>query len=97
MPATLSTPFNRRLSRQALFLRALIIGAAAYAAHPAHANDATAEAAEPAAAGGLEEIVVTATRHEESMSKVAISISAYTKEDMDVKGVKDISDIVRFT
>jgi iron complex outermembrane recepter protein len=47
--------------------------------------------------GGLKEIVVTATRHEESLSKVPVSVSAYTQEDMDQKGMKDFADIVRFT
>jgi len=94
MPVTLSKPFDRRHSVRVLIFGTLSVIAGACAANLAAAADA---ATEPAATGGLEEIVVTATRHEESMSKVAISISAYTKEDMDVKGVKDISDIVRFT
>src|SRR6202046_2998419 len=47
--------------------------------------------------GALKEIVVTATRHEESLSKVPISVSAFTQEDMDEKGMKDFTDIVRFT
>jgi iron complex outermembrane receptor protein len=46
---------------------------------------------------GLAEITVTATRREESISKVPISISAFSQETMDQKGVKDISDLVRFT
>src|SRR5450432_1076608 len=92
MPATPLKPFNRRLSRQMLFLRTLIVGAGACVANLADA------ATEPAAAGGaLEEIVVTATRHEEGLSKVPISVSAYTKEAMDVKGIKDIGDVARFT
>src|SRR6202050_2157250 len=45
----------------------------------------------------LEDIVVTATRHEEALSKVPISISAFTQESMDVKGIKDFQDVVRFT
>ena len=45
----------------------------------------------------LKEIVVTATRHEESLSKVPVSVSAFTQEDMDQKGMKDFTDIVRFT
>ena len=45
----------------------------------------------------LEEIVVTATRHEESLSKVPISITAFTQDTMDVKGIKDFQDIVRYT
>lgn len=58
---------------------------------------AQSDATEPKVANALEEIVVTATRHEESISKVPISISAFSQESMDVKGVKDIADIVRFT
>ncbi|MFI4868633.1 MAG: TonB-dependent receptor [Steroidobacterales bacterium] len=49
------------------------------------------------ATGSLKEIVVTATRHEESLSKVPVSVSAYTQEDMDQKGIRDFTDIVRFT
>jgi iron complex outermembrane receptor protein len=47
--------------------------------------------------GGLQEIVVTATRHEESLSKVPISITALTQENMDIRGIKDILDVARFT
>jgi len=47
--------------------------------------------------GALKEIVVTATRHEESLSKVPISVSAFTQEDMDERGMKDFTDVVRFT
>src|SRR5450756_2544584 len=45
----------------------------------------------------MTEITVTATRREESLSKVPISISAFTQETMDQKGVKDIADLVRYT
>src|SRR3981081_1647454 len=97
MQATRSMPFNWRISGQKLFLRALMLGACACVATLATANDA-ATATEPATAGGgLEEIVVTATRHEESLSKVPISVSAYTKDSMDIKGIKDIGDVARFT
>jgi iron complex outermembrane recepter protein len=47
--------------------------------------------------GVLEEIVVTATRHEESLSKVPISVTALSQETLDLKGIKDFQDIVRFT
>jgi iron complex outermembrane recepter protein len=47
--------------------------------------------------GQLEEIVVTATRHEESLSKVPISVTAMTQETLDAKGIKDFQDVVRFT
>jgi iron complex outermembrane recepter protein len=60
---------------------------------------AAASAAEPAvpAAEKIQEIVITATRHEESLSKVPVSVSAFTQETMDDKGIKDFTDIARFT
>src|ERR1700688_3222515 len=96
MPATLSKPFNQRISSQVLFLRTFIVGAGACAASVAGANQATA-AAEPAASGGLEEIVVTATRREESISKVPISITALPQEALDQRGIRDLTELVRFT
>ena len=44
----------------------------------------------------LREVIVTATRREESLSKVPISVSALTQSDMDDRGIKDMQDIVRF-
>ncbi len=41
--------------------------------------------------------MVTATRREESLSKIPISVSAYTSEKMDTIGVKNIAEIARFT
>ncbi len=49
------------------------------------------------AAGPLQEIVVTATRHEEGLSKVPISVTALTQDAMDIRGIKDFQDIARFT
>ncbi len=49
------------------------------------------------AATGLQEVVVTATRREENLSKVPISITAMTSQDMEVRGIKSIDDIARFT
>ncbi|HEY5020455.1 MAG TPA: TonB-dependent receptor plug domain-containing protein, partial [Steroidobacteraceae bacterium] len=45
----------------------------------------------------LEEVTVTATRQEESLSRVPISVSVETRDAMDLKGIKDFSDVVRFT
>jgi iron complex outermembrane recepter protein len=45
----------------------------------------------------LQEVVVTSTRREESLSKVPISVTALTQADMDDKGIKDITDVARFT
>ena len=47
--------------------------------------------------GPLQEIVVTATRHEENLSKVPISVTALTQDAMDERGIKDILDVARFT
>jgi outer membrane receptor protein involved in Fe transport len=68
------------------------IGTCAGVGPRAHAADAA-----EAAAGALEEIVVTATRREESISKVPISITALTQDALDQKGIKDFSEMVRFT
>jgi iron complex outermembrane recepter protein len=55
-------------------------------------------AATPAtAASPLEEVVVTATRREESLSKIALSVTAVTQEGLDVRGIKDIEGLARFT
>src|SRR5216684_5733744 len=96
MPATYSMLLIQRVSWQVLFLRTLIVGAGACLATVASANQATT-ATEPAAAGALEEIVVTATRREESISKVPISVTAFNQDMIDQRGIKDFNDVVRFT
>jgi len=58
---------------------------------------ADAPAGEASESGPLQEITVTATRHEESLSKVPISVTALTQDAMDVRGIKDILDVARFT
>jgi outer membrane receptor protein involved in Fe transport len=45
----------------------------------------------------LQEVVVTAQRREESLSKVPISVTAMTQSDLDQKGIKDFLDIARYT
>ena len=95
MPATHSKPFSQRVSWQVLLLRTLIVTAGACAAALAVANEATTtESATPVA---LEEIVVTATRREENISRVPISITALSQEALDQKGIKDFADVARFT
>jgi len=62
------------------------------------AEDQPNPAAEaPAATGGLEEIVVTAQRRTEKLQDVPISISAFSSEQMDAQGVRDIDAIARLT
>ena len=92
MIATHSKPFARLISQRLLYL---CIAGSALHGHISLAAGASAGA--DTGSGGLEEIVVTATRHEESLSKVPISVSAYTQESMDVRGIKDFTDVVRFT
>jgi iron complex outermembrane recepter protein len=55
--------------------------------------------ASAAAASGndLEEIVVTATRRSESLSKVPVSVTALSQDAMDDRGIKDFQDIARYT
>jgi iron complex outermembrane receptor protein len=83
----------------ALPLLAVCLLGAPYAAHAADAAAAAAaSSATPAESSiNLQEVVVTATRREESLSKVPISVTALTQEAMDVRGIKDFQDIARFT
>lgn len=53
-----------------------------------------ADSAEAEAEG---EIVVTATRSSESISKVPISVSAFSQAKMDSQGVKSFNDVIRLT
>ena len=96
----------RALNEQRPFLRAGALVAAALAVVMSPAQMAQAgPAAEGTAAGAassedvgpLQEIVVTATRHEEGLSKVPISVTALTQDAMDVRGINDILDVARFT
>jgi len=58
---------------------------------------ADADTDQTAQPGQMAEVTVTANRREESVSKVPISVSAYTQDTMDIKGIKDIGDIARYT
>jgi iron complex outermembrane recepter protein len=68
----------------------------AMAQNAAPATAAAPTAADESSAPSLQEIVVTATRREESLSKVPISISAYSQDSLDERGVKDITELVRY-
>ena len=57
------------------------------------AADDSQPPATTAETGQLQEVVVTAQRREENLSKVPISVTALTQEDMDTKGIKDITDV----
>jgi outer membrane receptor protein involved in Fe transport len=66
------------------------------AGSPTAVRAAEAGAADEAT-GPLTEIVVTATRHEEGLSKVPISVTALTQEALDIRGIKDFQDVAKFT
>jgi len=46
---------------------------------------------------GLSEIIVTATRRQERLQDVPVSITAFTQEDMDAQGLRGIDDVTRLT
>src|SRR5260370_14080792 len=58
-----------------------------------------AAAAEPEAAssGGLEEIVVTATRRSERLQDIPVSVMAFSQEKLDAQGLKNIDDLSRLS
>jgi iron complex outermembrane receptor protein len=63
------------------------------------ASAQTPAPASSTSAGGLEEITVTATKQAESIdvNKVPISISAYGQQEMDTRGIRDVSDVAAIT
>jgi outer membrane receptor protein involved in Fe transport len=85
----------RLISKQVLYL-CIVSGASALYSQSSCAADASA-AASSDEGPALEEITVTATRREEGISRVPISITALSQEAIDDKGIHDFSDVVRFT
>ena len=63
------------------------------------ASAATAQTTSSTAAAPVDpnEIIVTATRQSEAISKVPISISAFSQKTLDTKGIKTLADVARFT
>jgi outer membrane receptor protein involved in Fe transport len=51
----------------------------------------------PPAAPDTGEIIVTAQRQSQAISKVPISISAFSQKTLDQKGIKNFADVARFT
>jgi outer membrane receptor protein involved in Fe transport len=77
-----------------LALRYALLASAAMAGLGGRAWAAEATAVEPAQ---VSEIVVTATRHAENLSKVSASVVAMTQKTLDVRGIKDINGITNVT
>ena len=68
----------------------VLTGVLGLGAAPARAQTSAAEEA-----GGLQEVVVTATRRTERLQDVPISISAFSQEQIDAQGVRSIDDLTR--
>ena len=77
---------NHRRSAVSLAVLAALAAPGANVVFAADANDEV-----------LQEITVTATRREESLSKVPISIAAIDQKEMDSRGLKQIDGLARFT
>ncbi|WP_250458786.1 TonB-dependent receptor [Microbulbifer litoralis] len=45
----------------------------------------------------IEEVIVTASRREESLSNVAASVAVMSQEKMDVQGIQSVEDVARLT
>ncbi|WP_395670721.1 TonB-dependent receptor [Phenylobacterium sp.] len=56
----------------------------------ANAQDTTADTM-------VGEVVVTATRRAEVLSRIPMSVAAYTQEKMDQQGIRQLDDVMRFT
>jgi iron complex outermembrane receptor protein len=77
---------------------AAVVAIFAYGAPLPPAAAATAAADADAANGGsLEEVVVTATRREERLQDVPISVTAFSQEKLDSQGLKNIDDLSRLS
>jgi iron complex outermembrane receptor protein len=86
----------RRTSCRRL-IRAAIAGAWILAPLVAAAQAADTGSSQSDTGPQLQQIVVTATRRAEAISKVPLSITALSQSSMDLRGIKDIQDVARFT
>jgi len=94
MSVILPKPLVRLTCKHLLYF--CVLGGAA-TLHGEFSRAADASAASDEAPVGLEEITVTATRREESISRVPISITALSQEALEEKGIHDFSDVARYT
>ena len=80
-------------------IRRILFAGAAFGglimAPSAFAQAAGAPVATAPATGQLEELVVTATRQSSTVNKVALSIAAFSQENLDQSGIKAAADISR--
>ena len=83
------TPFVRK----SLAIGAMVSGLALAAGEASAQQPATPPASDSAEAEG--EIIVTANRREESLTRVPMSVQAFGVEDLDKLNVRQIGDIAR--
>jgi iron complex outermembrane recepter protein len=89
-----------RLKKKSVLVDALATLALVTGALSAMAQQTTGAAStgsDSDSAIGLQEIIVTATRREQSIEKVPISVQALSQENMTERGIKNISDIAAVT
>ncbi len=86
--------------------KVILLAGAALAASPAWAQSSQEDGASAEQTGAKEvrddaytdgDIIVTATRQDQAISRVPISISAFSQESLDSKGLKSFTDVARFT
>jgi len=82
----------RTLAKSSVAIAALMLPAAAFAQSGEQAATESSEVV-----GGFEDIVVTATRQSQALSKVPLSVSAFSQETLDSRGVRDFADVIRQT
>ncbi len=73
-----------------LILRTTIATLLATSAAPSFSADA-----EKGASAGLDDVVVTATRREERLMDVPMSVQAFSQEKLDAQGLKNVDDLTR--
>ena len=74
------------MRRRILYATSVLAGLAGYAAQVS-----------PASAQGLEEIVVTARKTEESLMEVPLSITAVSSANIEAANIKDVRDVAAYT
>src|ERR1700688_2794339 len=76
---------------------ALLLSSAVSVAFSMAAPPAVPPATSPSDDSGIQEIVVTAEKRNESLETVPVAISAYTSKTRDLLGIDTIQDITNFT
>lgn len=89
--------FNHLRCGTAVVVAGLLAGTAVAEPGAADAPPGGAADAPPAAPEGFGDIVVTATRRSEALSKVPVSISAFNQQSLDQRGIRTIEDLARQT